>query len=259
MAEDMHARSTPPTIWRKIGAAGLLTLLLALAVAAHTWKSGLHVRELVVEGNHILSEATVRQSSGISAGTPLFAVNLNRARAQLLAHPCIKEASVQRDAPGRIVLSVAERIPVAAAVGTRLHYLDEEGFVMPVIPSGKVIDVPVLSGSTLAEQLKPGKHITSPHLLKALDFARRLQMMDGVNPRISEVYVRNNGELVLFTAEGGVPVFVGSEDYPAKLRSFQAFWEQVVLRQDVRRLQQVDIRFRGQVIAWWDGVGRKQI
>jgi hypothetical protein len=82
--------------------------------------------------------------------------------------------------------------------------------------------------------------------------------MDGVNPRISEVYVRNNGDIVLFTAEGGIPVFVGTEDYPVKLLSFQAFWEQVVQRGDVRRLQQVDVRFRGQVIARWEATGRKQ-
>jgi len=258
MAEETTAARGPVTLWRKLGAAGLLLLLVAFAIAAHTWKSGLHVREIAVEGNDIVAEATLRQLSGIRLGAPLFALNLNGVRAHLLENPCIKDASVERDAPGRIVLTVVERIPVAAAVGTRLQFLDEEGFVMPAIPSGKIIDVPVLSGTMFAEQLKPGKRITSPHILNALELAKNLQEMEGVNLRISEVYVRSNGEIVLFTAEGGIPVFVGTEDYPIKLLSFQAFWEQVVLRDDVRRLQQVDVRFRGQVIARWDGAGRKQ-
>ncbi len=258
MTEGTTATRGPVTLWQKLGAVGLIQLLVGFAIAAHTWKSSLHVREIAVEGNDIVADATLRKLSGIGVGTPLFAVNLNGARAQLLENPCIKEASVERDAPGRIVLTVVERIPVAAAVGARLQFLDEEGFVMPAIPSGKIIDVPVLSGSMLAEQLKPGKQITSPHVMNALELAKSLQEMEGVNPRISEVYVRNNGEIVLFTAEGGIPVFVGTGDYPVKLLSFQAFWEQVVLRDDVRRLQQVDVRFRGQVIARWDGPGRKQ-
>ena len=70
--------------------------------------------------------------------------------------------------------------------------------------------------------------------------------------------MKSNGDNVLFTAEGGIPVFVGREEYPAKLLAFQAFWEQVVLKEDLRRLQEVDVRFRGQVIARWDGAGRKQ-
>jgi hypothetical protein len=82
--------------------------------------------------------------------------------------------------------------------------------------------------------------------------------MEGVNPRVSEVYVKNNGEVVLFTAEGGIPVFVGTDDYPGKLLSFLAFWEQVVLREDVHRLQMVDVRFRGQVIARWDRSSREE-
>lgn len=260
MPERMPAsRVGPVSLWAVLAAAGSLALIFALVIGAHTWKSSLHVREIVVEGNSILPGELLRRNSGITIGAPLYTVDLNTVRAKLLAHPSVKEATVERDAPGRIVLSVVERVPVAAAAGARLHYLDADGFVMPAVATGNIIDVPVLSGSLLTEELKPGEQVKSPHLLNALDLARKLQVMEGVNPRISEVYVKNNGDVVLFTAEGGVPVLVGTEDYAGKLLSFKSFWEQVVLREDLGRLQLVDVRYRGQVIARWDAAGRKQI
>ena len=242
---------------KKIGASAFLIALLLIAVAANTWKTRLHVKEVQVEGNSIVQEEVLRQLSGVKVGTPLFEVDLNRVRTQLLGNPFIREASVQRDAPGRIVLSVVERTPVAAAVGARMHFLDDEGFVMPAIPSDRIFDVPVLSGTMLPDELQSGKRIASPHVLNALAVARKLQSMEGVNPRISEVHVMQGGDIILFTAEGGIPVFVGREDYQRKFLSFQAFWEQVVLREDVRRLELVDVRFQGQVIARWGDSVRK--
>jgi cell division protein FtsQ len=161
MVKDTATSGPRLTIWHKVAVAVMVLFLVGLGVGAHTWKDSLHVREIAVEGNDLVAETALRQSCGIIMGAPLFTVNLNRVRAKLLENPCIKEASVERDAPGRIVLSVVERVPVAAAVGSRLHYLDQEGYVMPAIPSGKVVDVPVLSGSMLSDQLKPGKRVTS--------------------------------------------------------------------------------------------------
>ena len=257
-SEETTGRSPATGIRPRLAAAGLVVLVIALAAAAHTWKSSLRVRDVVIEGNYIVSAPTLEKSAGVDPGAPLFSVDLNAVRSRLLANPCIRDVSVERDAPGRIVVSVVERVPVAAAAGSMLYYLDEEGFVMPAIPSGKIIDVPVLAGGSLDDDLRPGKKISAPTMLDALELAKDLQVMEGVNPRISEVYVKSNGEIVLFTAEGGIPVFVGREEYPAKLLAFQAFWEQVVLKEDLRRLQEVDVRFRGQVIARWDGAGRKQ-
>ncbi len=248
----------PVSRWRKVGAGLFLALALLLAFAANTWKEHLRVKQVEVEGNSIVQEDVLRQLSGVKTGSPLFQVDLNRVRTLLMGNPFIREATVQRDAPGRIVLSVVERVPVAAAVGSRMHFLDDEGFVMPAISSGRVFDVPVLSGTMLPDELQPGKRIASTHVLNALALAKRLQMLEGVNPRISEVHITHGGDIVLFTTEGGIPVFVGREDYQRKLLSFQAFWEQVVLKEDVRRLELVDIRFQGQVIARWGEGGRKQ-
>jgi len=117
----------PPSLWRKIGAVALLVLVLFLAVAANTWKGHLHVKHVEVEGNSIVQEGVLRQLSGVKVGSPLFEVDLNKARTLLLGNPFIRDATVQREAPGRVVLSVVERVPVVAAVGSRMLFLDDEG------------------------------------------------------------------------------------------------------------------------------------
>ena len=229
-----------------------LLLLVALALLANVWKENLQIGEVTVRGNRIIPDAEVIALSGIERKEPLFEVDLFQVLQRLLRNPFMKSVSVERESPGRIALTVVERTPVAAVALGRIHFIDDEGYVLPPVLSEEIIDIPVITGHLPADELVSGGRVSSAtgrEVLAALEALRGLG--DGVYRRISEVHVASNGELVLFTVEGAVPVLVGNGDYGRKLVALAAFWNQVAMRADLHRLEHVDLRYNDQVVVRW--------
>jgi hypothetical protein len=132
--------------------------------------------------------------------------------------------------------------------------MDDEGYLLPPLVSDQIFDIPIITGTFSADDLVPGRQTRSPKLLSALSVILAMQAVGEVVYRnISEVHIIANGELVLYTTEGAVPVYIGLEDYGKKLVSLEAFWNQVAMRGDVRNLEYIDLRYDGQVVARWKG------
>lgn len=253
----MTARGQSPGKFRVIiVATGVIAASAGLSVAAHFWGETRLVSEIRVEGNSILSETAVIKRSGITPGVRLFDLDLFGVRRKLLADPFVRDAEVRRDAPDAVLVTVTERVPVAAIASVPMRLVDGDGWIMPLAASGRVIDVPILSGKLGLKDVTPGTRATSPGLRKGIEMAVALRQMNGANGRISEIHLTEREEIILLTAEGGIPVLAGQDRLEEKLRSFDAFWKQVVMRSDGRQLRLIDVRYEGQVIARWNPAGQ---
>ena len=69
---------------------------------------------------------------------------------------------------------------------------------------------------------------------------------------ISEVQVRNGGDIVLYSAEGGVPIIFGRGELPGKLVLLETFWDNIVRTRGTQSLQYVDLRYQDQIVARWN-------
>ncbi len=231
----------------------LVAGILTVAVLANTWKSDLRVLEVVVEGNRILSEEEVKALAGIDVNQRLFEVDLYDARLKIQKSSFVNQAAVTRDVPNRIRISIEERVPVAIVVGDRMLHLDSEGFVLPPVRSEYMFDLPVLTGLPKNSALLPGKQTFSPHVREALALLfLAKEMNEELYHRISEVHRESNGDILLYTAEFGVPVLFGQGDIMRKIAKFDAFWTEVVLHHGAAELQYVDLRFEDQVVVRWN-------
>jgi hypothetical protein len=98
----------------------------------------------------------------------------------------------------------------------------------------------------------PGRRITAPSVLAALALLDTVATAgEDLDRLISEVHVRPDGQLVLYTAEFAVPVFVGHGAVSDRLASLEAFWNTVVSVRGARDLAYVDLRFDRQVVVRW--------
>lgn len=248
-------------------AAVLLVLLvgatLAVALQANRWKSDLRVLDVTVEGNRILTEEQIRRLAGIDLNQRLFAIDLYAARARVQKSSFVREVAVTRHVPDRISITVVERVPVAIVIGERMVYLDSEGYVLPPAGGEHMFDLPVLTGWSGSGAPVPGRQTTDPQIREALAL---LYLAKGMNEelyhRISEVHHRTNGDIVLYTAEVGVPVLVGTGDIIRKLEKFDAFWTGFVPEHGAAEVQSIDLRFEDQVVVRWDhsrdGIRKRQ-
>jgi cell division protein FtsQ len=97
----------------------------------------LAVRTVQVDGEARLSEQLILQTAGIAQGTPLVRVDTAAAAARVAALPQVASAEVTRGWPNTVVVTLAERVPVAVVVegGTR-RLVDAGGVVFDTITGG---------------------------------------------------------------------------------------------------------------------------
>ncbi len=232
--------------------AGMLLGVAAAALWANLWKDDLRIAGITIDGNRILSSGEIIARAGIDRNEKLYTVDLFAVRRRIEENSFVQSASVNRDALGRIRISVVERVPIAAIVLDGLLYLDAAGCVLPPSRSRQIFDLPIITGVQGRTGLSPGKQVSDPDLheaLQILSVARQLD--DGLYRGISEIRLGRGEDIILYTSEAGVPVIFGHGDAPAKLLKFDAFWKKFVVHRGPAELQSVDLRFEDQVVVRW--------
>jgi cell division protein FtsQ len=237
---------------KTIGVLILIALVICLAFGANAWKSSLKIKQLKIEGNRIVNTNEIIQLTQVQLGTFLYKANLTAIQQNVMSHHYIKDAVVERNLPNSLSIHIVERVPIAMVNLSEPFYLDEEGVILPKTASRKIYDLPMISGISGGESFVLGSTLTRPDEIEALRFLALLKTVNRpMYYNISEVLVRNSGDLVLYSAEGGVPIIFGSGELPEKLNRLEAFWNEVVVKRGVQYLQYVDVRYQDQIVARW--------
>jgi cell division protein FtsQ len=237
----------------KYGLAMLLVLAVGLVVAANLWKSDLKVKRVMIEGNRIVETAEIIQLVNIKKNVQLEEIDLTAVRRSILSHYFIKDAIVERDLPATLKISVTERTPLAIINSDQIQYLAEDGVVLPHSMSKQLFDLPVLTGVPAGIALTPGTTIKDDDIREALRILTASKLVSKeLYHLISEVRLRNGGDIVLYAAEWGVPIIFGRGEVVSKLVRLEAFWHDIVREQGSENLQYVDLRYDDQVVVRWN-------
>ena len=238
---------------KPIGLIMLLAGTLALILGANGWKAGLRATQFRVEGNRLVAANEIIQLMEIQKGVLLYKTDLTAIQRSVESHYYIKRATVERDLPNTICVRVEERLPLAVINVEGLKYIDREGVVLPHADSKMLFDLPVISGIGSGVDCTLGAHVTDTEVTEAIDILSALKLTNReLFHNISEVELRNGGDIVLYTAEGGVPILFGRGNIMNKLVRLETFWYHTVIARGVRHLQYIDVRYEDQVIARWD-------
>ncbi len=237
---------------KKIAVMLLGLLLLGLIISANLWKSSLRVKTITVEGNRIVETNEILQLVQIQRGSLMYAVDLTALQRNVESHHYIKSATVERDLPSTIKVTVGERKPIALVNGPEMVYLDDEGVVLPHSISKALFDLPLISGIPGSVPLKLGSAVEQEDVLEALEVLRTMKLVNREQYyQVSELQVRTGGDLILYTAEGGVPIIFGRGAVADKLLRLEAFWNNIVRDRGTQNLQYVDLRYEDQIVVRW--------
>lgn len=114
---------------------------IAAVAAAMPFTPMMPVRGISVDGNVNLTDVQVQEETGIQIDTPIGRVNVRDAAERLASNPWVESATVKRNWPNAVDVTLKEHVPVAwIDEGGQPHLIDREGtdFVVADPPPGAV-------------------------------------------------------------------------------------------------------------------------
>ena len=148
-------------------------------------------------------------------GRSVYLVPIEGRRATLQTVDWVKDASVARVWPNRLVVQVVERKPVAfvALASGRVALIDEDGVILP--PTRDRFTLPVLTGVRAADPLSERRERVGRLL-------HLLQDLGEEGKKISEVDVSDRDNLKVSQPWDGrvVTLLLGDRNFPVRYRNF---------------------------------------
>ncbi len=231
--------------WKEIGQSALIVVgIFAMFLGATSWRENRVVNKIIVKGNELIPTEKIIKLANVKIGERIVDLNLSEIRARIERHKFVKYADVYTNLPDFLVMEVVEREPIAMVIyNGKICYVDMDGFVMPSDEIKKVFPVPLLGNLNY----KPVNLLSdSTGQLKTQFSLLKLAIDKKVDSLISEVRVEN-GEVIILTTDGAVPVFLGKDGFEKKLVALRKFWEQYVSGSGFPRY--IDLRYEGKLYA----------
>jgi len=214
-----------PSRWARIARTVLGCALVVATSALVAWAARQYVMtsprfavtDIEVVGGERRTPDAVSAESGISVGGNVFALDLDAARAKILADPWIAEATLARRLPGTILVQITERKPAAlVAVGDTL-LVTSQGEPFKLVDPGDPIDLPLVTG------LRP-EDLTEDHdgatrtIRRAIDLAAEYEAstLSRRSP-LEEVHVSPDGTFALVVGRSATELVLGGPPFRRKL------------------------------------------
>jgi len=179
--------------------------------------------QVTIEGNRRLSPAQVLALAQVSAPVNVLSVNLTAARKRLMASPLVASASVSRRLPDKLIIRIAEHVPVAAVDLGRLFLMDENGTVFKEKTEGDPAELPRITGLKYGD-LNPDGRAPSKPLQAVLEVLRMGSAKDCVLPnrKIQRIEVDRDLGLTLHVDQALKLIRIGYRDYGPKYEKLAA-------------------------------------
>lgn len=172
------------------------------------------IRETIVRGCKELTEKDILSLAAIKPSQNILTVNMDAVTRRISTNPWVRDVSIGREFPDRLVIEVRERTPVALIHrDSNLYLVDLEGVAFKTLEARDEADLPVLTGCASDKKMNPELIKKSLKLLRYLATSKDFPTID----RISEVHGSEISGLSLFTNDG-ISLQLGFDSYENKLK-----------------------------------------
>lgn len=168
---------------------------------------------VIIDGYDDMTMDEIWQAAGIPRYVNVIQLSPDTMRDRLLQDLRIDDATVSREFPATIRITVKER--KAAAVITTMYgfaYVDESGKVIDVQPQIKGVSVPLMTGKRV-DTILLGDNITDDAIRAALEYLQKLS--PEVLAEMAEINVGNSSEIIAYTTDQ-IPIHLGIGNDAAK-------------------------------------------
>jgi cell division protein FtsQ len=193
-----------------------------------------------VQGATHASRKAIQSTFADDLGRSVYLLPLADRRATLRTVDWVKDASVARVWPNRVLVRIAERQPVAfvALTPSRFGLMDEDGVILPA--AADRFHLPVLRGVRSSDPL-PERRDRVQRMLRVL---RDL----GANAdKIAEVDATDRGDIKVMQSDGGrmVTLILGDQHYALRYQNFLNHYSEI--RDKLPGASSLDLRLEDRI------------
>ena len=188
------------------------------------------VREIEVKGCRRIPRETLVSLAKVEGMPNLFTVSLGKIAKSLESHPWIEHFGVRKVFPGKILIQIEERKPIAILQLEELYYIDTQGVIFSPVGDRDRYDYPFLTGLT-RELFEKDLVEAKSSIMEGLELLR-LAKKEQSSPlqEISEIHMDKSYGMKCFTRTEGVEVIMGREHFEEKLKRLSLIWSDLQKR-----------------------------
>lgn len=204
------------------------------------------VAEVLVEGNLQMGRQDVLSALDLPPGASLLTLDLPRLGGRLAGNPWVKEATLERRLPDRLVVRLVERAPVAVLLAGGAYLVSGDGMILAEVEAEAGPGLPVLRAPA-GRRYAPGERVAPDELDEALGAWRQVQLAPAFGGRWPvEVALLPDGSYQVRVEPSDLVVRLRPSGLDAQLQHLGAV---LALRGGVLdEVAEVDLRFPEKVI-----------
>ncbi len=235
----------------------LFVFFIGAADRAHssTACTGIDVQIENDNSNHFVTEEEVLQLvlDHMPAGdlnAALGAIDLERIENMLKAYPYIEHAEVSINIHGKMKVMCSQRSPLLRIINAenQSYYISSEGLKIPTIGSF-TSRVPVATGH-IADNGRITGELESKTLKSIYRLGLFLQKSDLWRSLVEQVYVEQNGDMVIVPKIGDHTILIGNEhQLTEKFEKLKIFYEEAMDEIGWKTYEKIDLRFKDQLVC----------
>ncbi len=203
-------------------AGGVLAVGVSTGIA---WAARHHIRtsprfavtDVLVSGQKHRTGDEIATEAGLAKGQNVFSIDLDQARARLLADPWVSEATLTRRLPGTVVVRVTEREPGAIVALGSSYVAAATGQIFKRLEPGDPSDLPVITGLT-ADAVAEDRAGAEETIRRLLDLSSDYEHGPlGERAPIEEIHLEADGAVILVVGKDALSLRMGTAPFHRKL------------------------------------------
>ena len=201
-----------------------------------------HLRETVVRGQERIPRDEILALAEIKPEQNILTVNLKAMARRIQGNVWVKDVSIKRDLPDKLVIEVRERKPVALLKkDDEFYYIERDGVMFQKLGKEEKTDLPILTGFYRKGEDSRDRIRKSIDLL---EFLSAYEEIPGLR-NVSEICEDRIFGFSLYT-EGGLCLLLGFDEFERKLSRLKPVMADLA-RRDVRGFLVIDLNDPGKV------------
>lgn len=207
------------------------------------------IQKIQISGHHRISKARLLQQTGISKGTNSLSVNLSLARRQMLALPYAADASIRRQLPDTITISIREHQPMAVLDLGRKFLINTQGEIFKEKDAADPKSLPTIDGlafSDLSVGVLP-KSKTYKAVVDVLNMGRKPESPIPAG-MIRRIQVDRELGLTIHAGKRIGAVKIGFDNYPKKYRTLKRVLYYLATSKKFGNIKTIDLKNLNRIV-----------